>query len=133
MENDDGSSLMLKLLVNGAWKWVKHQYQCWDIPPEWVKGSPRVQVTGSSLWLVFPLEKYVAATGGIKTIMSSSTFRTCGIDMDLDRHIAICSILETADTNLIRDSMLLGTLPKKQLSATLKRRRSILKASNSNV
>ncbi|NJL68966.1 MAG: hypothetical protein HC894_24185 [Microcoleus sp. SM1_3_4] len=96
-KNDDGSSLMLKLLVNGAWKWVKHQYQCWDIPPEWVKGSPRVQVTGSSLWLVFPLEKYVAATGGIKTIMSSSTFRTCGIDMDLDRHIAICSILETND------------------------------------
>lgn len=96
-KEDDGFSIVLKLLVNGSWRWVKHQYQCPDISSDWVKGSPRVQVKNSSLWIVFPLEKYVPATGGIKTIMSASAFRTCGIDMDLDRHIAICTILETND------------------------------------
>lgn len=96
-KDDDGESLVLKLLVNGSWKWIKHRYQCRDIASEWVKGSPRVQVQNGSMWIVFPLEKYVPATGGIKTIMAGRTFRTCGIDMDLDKHIAICTILETND------------------------------------
>jgi transposase len=96
-KEDDGFSIVLKLLVNGSWKWVKHQYQIPNISSDWIKGSPRVQVKNNSLWIVFPLEKYVPATGGIKTIMSASTFRTCGIDMDLDRYIAICTVLETND------------------------------------
>lgn len=96
-KNDDGQAIVLKLLVQGSWKWIKHQYQSPEISASWVKGSPRVQVQNGSLWLVFPLERYVPATGGIKTIMSSGTFRTCGIDMDLDKHIAICTILETND------------------------------------
>lgn len=70
---DDGQSSVLKLLVNGSWRWVKHQYQCPDIAPEWVKGSPRLQVNRDGFWLVFPLEKYVPATGGIKTVMSGRT------------------------------------------------------------
>ncbi|TAE50332.1 MAG: hypothetical protein EAZ88_20830 [Oscillatoriales cyanobacterium] len=56
-----------------------------------------MQVQNGSLWIVFPLEKYVPATGGIKGIMAKSTFRTCGIDMDLDKFIVIASILETND------------------------------------
>lgn len=96
-KDDDGFSIIIKILVNGSWKWVKHQYQCPDVSAEWVKGSPRVQVNGSKLSLVFPLEKYVPATGGIKGIMSKSTFRTCGVDMDLDKFIVIATILETND------------------------------------
>jgi hypothetical protein len=96
-KNDDGNSIILKILVNGQWGWVKHSYQCPDIGSDWVKGSPRVQVNRQGLWLVFPLEKYVPATGGIKGIMANRSFRTCGIDMDLDQHIAICTILETND------------------------------------
>ncbi|MCU0543737.1 MAG: hypothetical protein MUE44_16405 [Oscillatoriaceae cyanobacterium Prado104] len=96
-KEDDGFSIVLKILVGGTWKWVKHFYQCTDISAEWVKGSPRLQVNKQGFWLVFPLEKYVPATGGIKGVMSKSSFRTCGIDMDLDKHIAICTILETND------------------------------------
>lgn len=96
-KNDDGFSIVLKILVKGSWKWVKHEYQAPTIEQGWVKGSPRVQISNNRFWLVFPLEKYVPATGGIKGIMSSSKFRTCGVDMDLDKHIAICTILETND------------------------------------
>ncbi|MCC3635620.1 MAG: hypothetical protein EAZ86_16445 [Oscillatoriales cyanobacterium] len=96
-KEDDGFSIVLKMLVGDSWKWIKHQYQCPDVPTQWVKGSPRVQVQNGSLWIVFPLEKYVPATGGIKGIMAKSTFRTCGIDMDLDKFIVIASILETND------------------------------------
>jgi len=96
-KDDDGFSIVIKILDSGSWKWVKHQYQCRDIEANWVKGAPRIQVQSNSLWIVFPLEKYVPATGGIKGIMSKSTFRTCGVDMDLDKHIVIATILETND------------------------------------
>ncbi len=96
-KDDSGFSLVIKILVGNSWKWVKHQYQCRDVGSEWVKGSPRVQVQTNSLWLVFPLLRYVPATGGIKGIMSSSRLRTCGVDMDLDKHIVIATILETND------------------------------------
>lgn len=125
-KDDDGKSIVIKILDSGSWKWVKHQYQCRDIGDEsvahrrgdpssltsafrvnpggspvlgasWVKGAPRIQVQSNSLWIVFPLEKYVPATGGIKNIMLRSTFRTCGVDMDLDKHIVIATILETND------------------------------------
>lgn len=96
-KEDDGFSIVIKILVEGSWRWIKHQYQCQDIVGEWIKGSPRIQVNGSKLSIVFPLEKYVLATGGIKGIMSKSTFRTCGVDMDLDKHIVIATVLETND------------------------------------
>ncbi len=96
-KEDDGFSIVLKMLVGDSWKWIKHQYQCPEVPTEWVKCSPRVQVQNGSLWIVFPLEKYVPATGGIKGIMTKGRFRTCGIDMDLDKFIVIATILETND------------------------------------
>lgn len=97
-KEDDGFSIVLKMRVGDSWKWVKHQYQCPAIPTEWVKGSPRIQVQNGSLWIVFPpLEKYVPATGGIKKIMCKAALRTCGIDMDLDKHIVIATVLETND------------------------------------
>ncbi|MCC3432156.1 MAG: hypothetical protein JGK08_19700 [Microcoleus sp. PH2017_04_SCI_O_A] len=96
-KEDDGFSIVLKMRVGNSWKWVKRQYQCPNVPTEWTKGSPRIQVQNGSLWLVFPLEKYVPATGGIKGIMSNSAFRTCGIDMDLDKFIIIATVLETND------------------------------------
>ncbi len=93
-KNDDGQSIMLKILVNGQWKWIKFQYQAPVISADWVKGSPSVIVKGNAVYIVFPLEKYVPATGGIKTVMAQDSFTVLGVDMDLDRHIAICSVLE---------------------------------------
>lgn len=93
-KKDDGQSIMLKILVNGQWKWVKFQYQAPLTSADWVKGSPSIVVKGRERLIVFPLQKYVPATGGIKTVMAQDSFRVLGVDMDLDRHIAICSVLE---------------------------------------
>ncbi|MUG92897.1 hypothetical protein F7734_50990 [Scytonema sp. UIC 10036] len=93
-KEDDGQSIILKILVNGQWKWVKFQYLAPLVDAEWVKGSPLVVVKGNAAYIVFPLQKYIPATGGIKTIMAQDSLRVLGVDMDLDRHIAICSVLE---------------------------------------
>ena len=93
-KEDDGNSIILKILISGQWKWVKFQYQAPEITTGWVKGSPSIVLKGNTAYIVFPLQKYIPATGGIKTIMSQDSFRVLGVDMDLDRHIAICSVLE---------------------------------------
>ena len=94
-KEDDGSSIILKLLVRGNWKWIKFYYQSPPCSNEWQKGSPQVVCKGTTAFLTFALEKYVPATGGIKKIMAADSVRVCSVDIDLDRHIAIASVLET--------------------------------------
>ncbi len=94
-KDDDGFSIILKLLVKGQWKWVKFYYQSPPCTNEWVKGSPQVICQGKNAYLTFALEKYIPATGGTKKVMAADSVRVCSIDIDLDRHIAIASVLET--------------------------------------
>lgn len=94
-KDDNGSSIVLKLLVNGQWKWIKFYYQSPPCSNEWQKGSPQVICKGKTAYLTFALEKYVPATGGIKKLMAADSMRVCSIDIDLDRHIAIASVLQT--------------------------------------
>ncbi len=93
-KNDDGGSIVLKILVKGQWKWVKFRYQSPPCSDDWAKGSPQVVCKGKTAYIVFALEKYIPATGGIKTVMSADSYRICGVDIDLDRHIVIASVLE---------------------------------------
>jgi len=94
-KDDTGETIMLKIRRGGQWVWVKFSYQSYRIDSEWVKGSPIVVLKGNTAYLTFPVERYVAATGGIKTVMAQDTVRVLGVDMDLDFHSAICSVLET--------------------------------------
>ncbi len=94
-KEDDGFSIILKLLVKEQWKWVKFYYQSPPCTNDWVKGSPSLICKGKTAYLTFALEKYIPATGGTKKVMAADSFRVCSIDIDLDRHIAIASVLET--------------------------------------
>ncbi|MGL4880824.1 MAG: hypothetical protein ACRC8K_07130 [Waterburya sp.] len=93
-KEDDGASILLKILVKGQWKWIKFHYQSPPSTVDWVKGSPAIVIKGKSVYLTFALEKYIPATGGIKKISTADKYRVCGVDMDLDRHIAIATVLE---------------------------------------
>lgn len=94
-KDDDGYSIVLKLLHKGQWKWIKFYYQSPPSKNEWQKGSPSVICKGKTAYLTFALEKYVPATGGTKKVMAADSYRVCSVDIDLDRHIAIASVLET--------------------------------------
>ena len=102
-KKDDGESILLKILVKGQWKWVKYHYQSPSSTPEWVKGSPAVVIKGKSIYLTFALEKYIPATGGIKKISAADSYRVCSVDMDLDRHIAIATVLEIDAKDNVRE------------------------------
>ena len=109
-KEDTGETIMLKIRRGGQWVWVKFAYQSYRIDEgggagtssgtqsprsEWVKGSPVVVLKGNKAYLTFPVERYVPATGGMKTVMAQDSVRVLGIDIDLDKHSAICSVLET--------------------------------------
>jgi len=94
-KEDDGQSIMLKIRRDGQWIWVKFTYQSYQISSGWVKGSPVVVLKGNKAYLTFPVEKYVPATGGVKGVMAQDSVRVLGIDMDLDKNAAICTVLET--------------------------------------
>ena len=102
-KEDDGFSILLKLLVKGQWKWIKFYYQSPPCTNEWQKGSPSVICKGKTAYLTFALEKYVPATGGTKKVMAATRTRVCSIDIDLDRHIAIASVLETDAKGNVRE------------------------------
>ena len=94
-KDDDGFSIVLKLLVKGQWKWIKFYYQSPPCHQEWTKGSPQVICKGKNAYLTFALEKYIPATGGTKKVMAADSYRVCSVDIDLDRHIVVASVLET--------------------------------------
>ncbi len=102
-KDDTGSSIMLKIRRNGTWAWVKFQYQGYDFGADWVKASPTVTLKGKLAHLDFTVEKYILATGGLKTVIQSPDLRICSVDLDLDGNIATCSILESKDNGLVNE------------------------------
>ncbi len=102
-KDDTGSSIVLKIRRNNAWVWVKFQYQGYDFGADWVKASPTVTLKGGIAYLDFTVEKYVPATGGLKTVITSPNLRICSCDLDLDGSIATCSILESDDNGVVKE------------------------------
>ncbi len=99
-KEDSGSDIMLKVLVSGRWKWLKFSYFGRVLGGEWVKGSPSIVLKHGGAFLNFPMQRYVRATGGIKNIVGSDKFRLLAVDLDLDDHAAIISILEVEGTTV---------------------------------
>lgn len=97
-----GNEITLKILVNGQWKWVKFSFKGRELGAEWVNGSPSVVIQTGNAYIAFPVEKYVPATGGISNQISKDVFRVLGVDIDLDNHAAILSVLELED-NQVRE------------------------------
>ena len=102
-KEDTGSSIMLKVRKNNTWVWIKFQYQGYNFGADWVKASPIVTLKGKLTYLDFTVEKYVPATGGLKTVIQNPDLRICSVDLDLDESIATCSILESKDNGLVNE------------------------------
>jgi transposase len=102
-KDDDGESIVLKILMGSQWKWIKFRYHSREIGDDWVKGSPSLIVKGNNVSIVFPLERYVPATGGLKTVLKKDIVRVASVDVDLDDHLAIVSILESKASGEVRE------------------------------
>lgn len=97
-----GNEITLKIRVNSQWKWVKHSFKGRNLGNEWIMSSPSVVIQNATAYISFPVEKYIPATGGIANQVDKETVRILGVDIDLDRHAAILSVLELKD-NQVRE------------------------------
>ncbi|GAA6617731.1 hypothetical protein [Scytonema sp. NUACC26] len=101
-KKDTGSSIMLKILVKGQWKWIKFHYQAPNYQHDdtglngWHKASSSIVTKGDNAFITFTLQKYVSATGGCKKLLANDSVRILGVDTDLENNIAILSVLEIA-------------------------------------
>ncbi|WP_414590099.1 hypothetical protein [Scytonema sp. PCC 10023] len=93
-KEDTGTTIVLKILVKGQWKWVKFTYKSAAIHSEWKKSTPAIITKpDGSVWLNWTIERYCIATGGIKTLMQDGN-RICAVDTDLDGEIMKAVILD---------------------------------------
>ncbi|BAY41803.1 hypothetical protein NIES2111_61990 (plasmid) [Nostoc sp. NIES-2111] len=102
-KNDTGSTVVLKILVNNVWKWVKFHYSSAPNPgSEWVKSSPSLVLKQGKAFLNWTVERYQKATGGIKTLMQNE-HRICSVDTDLDGELMKAVILDVDDDGSVRE------------------------------
>lgn len=99
-KDDTGSEVVLKVLINDQWYWIKFHYNGATFGSQWVKGSPSIVCKRGMMFITFPHEKYIPATGGLKTICQQDKLRFAAVDIDLDIHAAIVSILELEDNSV---------------------------------
>lgn len=102
-KDDTGNSVMLKLLIEGVWKWIKFDYIAAPNPGrEWVKSSPTLILKQGKAFFNWTVERYQTATGGIKTVMLDGR-RICSVDTDLDGELMKATALEVDDHGSVRE------------------------------
>ncbi len=95
------SSLMLRLWNGQTWIWVKCKVNGRDLPDGWEAGSPTLVHRNNAWWVHTPLEKRFASPGRVKDQLMRADLRICAVDLNLDDHIAVCSILSADGTPLV--------------------------------
>lgn len=94
---------MLKILVDGKWKWIKFKYQSAPFPDGWQKASPYLGIKSNGKELLnWTIERYRSATGGVKTLMQNGN-RTRSIDPDLDGELMKAVVLDVEADGVVSE------------------------------
>jgi len=121
-KENDGKSLVLKLLTKGAWKWVKFCYQAPMLPEGWqLSTAALITKQNGSAWFNWVIERYQPATGGIKTVMHNGN-KICAVDLDLDGELAKCAIYDVEVDGTTREVARMTTFGHKEHVALRKSR-----------
>jgi putative transposase len=92
-------SIMLKLWTGGSWAWIKCRIQGQDIPDGWDVDSPTLVQDGHQWKLHTTLQKKFSAPGKVEQqVTSHSETRICSIDLNMTKHLAVCTILTVEGT-----------------------------------
>lgn len=121
-KEDDGRSIVLKIVVEGAWKWIKFSYQSPQRPEGWVPSTPALVIRqDGSVWLNWVIERYQPATGGLVKVMQDGN-RICSVDLDLDNELAKCAVYDVEVDGVCREVARMTTSGHKRHVALRKSR-----------
>jgi putative transposase len=100
------SSIMLKVWTGSCWSWLKVRVLSRDLPDGFQMGSPSLVRKGTQWWLHTPIEKTFAAPATVEQqVTTNPNTRICAVDLNLDRHLAVCSV-QTVDGTILATSFI---------------------------
>jgi transposase len=123
-----GSSIIIKVWTGSVWSWVKVRITGREIPADARLGSPQLIRKGHHWWLHTPIEKQFKSPGKIeKQVTTNSQTKICSVDLNLDHHLAVCTIRTVEGsilaTTFIRGGRWVNGLRKKHLGRIARNRR----------
>ena len=95
------SSIMLKVWTGTCWSWIKVRITGRELPANAESGSPSLIRRGKQWWLHTPIEKQFASPAKIEKQVTTNTETTiCAVDLNLNEHLAVCTIQTVEGTIL---------------------------------
>jgi len=99
-------SIMLKVWTGSCWSWLKVHTLSRDLPKGFEMGSPSLVRRGKNWRLHTPIEKTFTAPDKVeRQITTNPETKICAVDLNLDRHLAVCSI-QTVEGTILATSFI---------------------------
>jgi len=95
-----GSSIVLKVWTGTCWSWVKVRTLGRELPEGFEMQSPVLVRRGAQWWLHTSMEKTFTSPPTIAAHMTNAATRICAVDLNLDQHVAVCTVQTVAGTIL---------------------------------
>src|SRR6266566_7331254 len=95
-----GSSILLKVWTGTCWSWVKVRTFSRALPAGFEVGSPALVRKGRQWWLHTPIEKTFTSPPKIAEQLTTAETRICAVDLNLDEHLAVCTVQSVEGTIL---------------------------------
>ncbi len=120
------SSIMVKLWTGTSWAWIKCGIGGRALPDGWEMQSPTLVQHGDSWSLHTPVQKKFTAPAKVAQQLNATETRLCAIDLNITKHLAVCSILTVEGTvvasRFIEGGKRLHGLRKRQLGRIARNR-----------
>jgi putative transposase len=94
-------SILLKVWTGTCWSWLKCRLMGRAVPTGQEAGSPALVRRGKQWWLHTPVEKQLSSPAKIeKQVTTNPDTKICAVDLNLDTHLAVCTIQTVEGTIL---------------------------------
>ena len=98
-------SIVLKVWTGSCWSWLKIHTLGRQSPEGFEMGSPSLVRKGDRWWLHTPIEKTFTAPAKVREQLTTADTRLCAVDLNLDHHLAVCSV-QTVEGTILATSFI---------------------------
>ena len=96
-----GSSIVLKVWTGTCWSWIKVRITGRELPADVEVGSPVLVRRGNQWWLHTSVEKQFSSPPKIEQqVTTNAETKICAVDLNLNEHVAVCTIQTVEGTIL---------------------------------
>jgi hypothetical protein len=95
------SSILLKVWTGTVWSWIRVRLTGRSLPEGVELGSPSLVRRGGTWWLHTPIERSFQTPAKIeKQVTTNKDTKICAVDLNLDEHLAVCTVQTVEGTIL---------------------------------